>query len=284
MADNSEINISQSLMKELTDYRLGKSCGLVFVEKYLNKNFELFKPSPVMALGNFFEFLCIGANTKTGAIPQAEKTGKGELTAPYKRMETQSENFKNFIAYHGIEITSVQEKWIVDGLEGTLDFIGLPTRDIKNKAGEVLIKKGQKFICDIKASGLLDESSRFNDFSWNLDTLSSKERLILQPIHYKFLSKLKYGVEYPFMFLIFSNTNDYDYRSIIFNTTEEDMELHKTFIATTAKWLKYFLKKGFEAKPDYLRCMDCPLKVNCKSYMAIPEITVFELNTNAIEK
>ncbi len=282
MADNSEINISQSLMKELNDYRLGKACGLVFVEKYINKRFDLFKGSQVMALGNFFEFLCIGANTKTGEEPKAERTGKGELTAAYKRMETQAENFKNFIAYHGIKIKSVQEKWIIDGLEGTLDFIGLATRDIKDKDGNILIDKGEEFIVDLKASGLI--SDKFSDFGWHEDRLSEKEKLILQPIHYKFLSKLKFGREYKFMFLIFSNTNDYEYKSMIFNVSEEDMEFHKTFIATTAKWLKYFLKKGFEAKPDYLRCMDCPLKINCKSYMAIPEITVFELNTNAIEK
>ncbi len=236
-----------------------------------------------MKLGNFFEFRCIGANTKTGDIPQPEKTKSGELTAAYKRMETQSENFKNFIAYHGIKITHVQEKWIIDGLEGTLDFIGLATRDIKDPQGNVLIEKGEEFIVDLKASGLIS-GDKWGEYSWNIDTLSTKERLILQPIHYKFLSKLKFGKEYKFMFLIFSTTNDYEYKSILFNVSEEDMELHKTFIGTTAAWLKHYLKKGFKAVPEYLRCMDCPLKTNCKSYMAIPEITVFELNTNPIEK
>lgn len=281
MAD-SEINISQSLMKELNDYRLGKACGLVFVEKYINKRFDLFKGSQVMALGNFFEFLCIGANTKTGEEPQADRTGKGELTAAYKRMETQAENFKNFIAYHGIKVTRVQEKWIVDGLEGTVDFIGLATRDIKDSKGNILIDKGEEFIVDLKASGLI--SDKFSDFGWHEDRLSEKEKLILQPIHYKFLSKLKFGREYKFMFLIFSNTNDYEYKSLIFNVSEEDLELHKTFIATTAAWLKHYLKKGFKAVPEYMRCKECPLKTNCKSFMAIPEITVFELNTNAVEK
>ena len=282
MSDNTEINISQSLMKELNDYRLGKACGLVFVEKYINKRFDLFKGSQVMALGNFFEFLCIGANTKTGEEPQADRTGKGELTAPYKRMETQSDNFKNFIAYHGIKVTRVQEKWIVDGLEGTVDFIGLATRDIKDSKGNILIDKGEEFIVDLKASGLI--SDKFSDFGWHEDRLSEKEKLILQPIHYKFLSKLKFGREYKFMFLIFSNTNDYEYKSLIFNVSEEDLELHKTFIATTAAWLKHYLKKGFKAVPEYMRCKECPLKTNCKSFMAIPEITVFELNTNAVEK
>lgn len=282
MADNSEINISQSLMKELNDYRLGKACGLVFVEKYINKRFDLFKGSQVMALGNWFEMECIGANTKTGEKPKPETTGKGELTAAYKRMETQADNFKNFIAYHGIKVTRVQEKWIVDGLEGTVDFIGLATRDIKDSKGNILIDKGEEFIVDLKASGLI--SDKFSDFGWHEDRLSEKEKLILQPIHYKFLSKLKFGREYKFMFLIFSNTNDYEYKSLIFNVSEEDLELHKTFIATTAAWLKHYLKKGFKAVPEYMRCKECPLKTNCKSFMAIPEITVFELNTNAVEK
>lgn len=282
MGNNSEINISQSLMKELNDYRMGKSCGLVFVEKYINKKFELFEPSDSMKIGNFFEFLCIGANTKTGKEPQPERTSKGELTAPYKRMEAQADNFKNFIAYHGIKIKSVQEKWVIDGLEGTIDFIGLATRDIKTPSGEVLIEKGEEFICDIKSSGLL--ADKFSEYGWHTDKLSEKERLILQPIHYKFLSRLKFGKEYKFLFLIFSTTNEFEYKPLLFNTSEEDMELHKTFIATTAAWLKHYLKKGFKAVPEYMRCKECPLKTNCKSFMAIPEITVFELNTNAVEK
>lgn len=283
MAENSEINISQSLMKELNDYRLGKSCGLVFVEKYINKNFKLFKPSKAMSLGLWFEYMAIGSTTKTDEIPQAEYLKDGKtLTQAYKNAEAQVENFKNFMSFHGIKIVSVQEKWIVDGLEGTLDIKALATRDIKDSNGIVLVEKGEEFIIDLKFSGTLDD--KFSDFGWHLDRLSEKEKLILQPIHYKFLSRLKYGREYKFMFLLFSSTNDYDYRSILFNTTEEDMELHKTFITTTAAWLKHYLKKGFKAKPDYLRCMDCPLKTNCKSYLAIPEVTVFELNTNAVEK
>ena len=283
MADNSEINISQSLMKELNDYRLGKSCGRVFVEKYINKRFDIFLPTKVMQLGNFFEYKCIGATTKTNNIPQPDYLKDGKtLTEPYKKAMSQVDNFKNFIAYYGIEITSVQEKWVIDGLEGTLDFIGLATRDIKDKDGNVVISKGEKFICDIKFSGMINDA--YSEFGWNTSRLSEKERLILQPIHYKFLSKLKYGIEYKFLFLIFSSTNEYEYKSILFNTTEEDMELHKTFIATTAAWMKHYLKKGFKEVPEYMRCKDCPLKVNCKSYMAIPEITVFELNTNAIEK
>ena len=280
--EKSEINISQSLMKELNDYRMGKSCGLVFVEKYINKRFDLFSPSASMALGNWFEYRCIGANTKTGEVPQPEKTSKGELTADYKRMENQAENFKNFMSFHGIKIVSVQEKWVVDGLEGTLDIKALATRDIKDSDGKTLIEKGEEFIIDLKASGLLTD--KWGDYSWNEETLSTKEKLILQPIHYKFLSRLKYGKEYKFMFLVFSTKNDYEYKSILFNVSEEDMELHKTFISTTAAWLKHYLKKGFKAVPEYMRCKECPLKTNCKSFMAIPEITVFELNTNAVEK
>ena len=270
-------------MKELNDYRLGKACGRVFVEKYINKRFDLFPPSESMAAGNYFEYLCIGANTKTGEVPQPKYLKDGKtLNEAYKRILSQADNFKNFIAYYGIEIVSVQEKWIVDGLEGTVDFIGKATRDIKDKNGNILIEKGEEFIADLKLSGLI--SDKWNDFGWHEDKLSEKERLILQPIHYKFLSKLKYGREYKFMFIIFSPANDYEYKSLIFDVSEEDLELHKTFIATTAAWLKHYLKKGFKEVPEYMRCMDCPLKTSCKSFMAIPEITVFELNTNAVEK
>lgn len=283
MANNSETNISQSLMKEIYDYRMNKACGLVLVEKYINKNFDLFKPSKVMELGNFFEYKAIGATTKSNKVPQPEYLKDGKtLTQAYKYAEAQVENFKNFMSFNSIKIVSTQEKWVVDGLEGTLDIKALATIDIKDSSGNILIQKGEEFIIDLKFTSTIND--KYSDFGWHLDRLSEKDKLILQPIHYKFLSRLKYGKEYKFMYLLFSSANDWEYKSILFNTSEEDIELHKTFIASTARWLKKFLKEGFKAKPEYERCLECPLKTNCKSFMAIPEITVFELNTNAVEK
>ncbi len=299
-----KVKITQSLMKEFYDYYHGNQCGLIFEEKYIHKNYEKFPSSDVQKLGLWFEYQCIGATTKQSKIPEAERNKKGgELTAAYKRMETQVKNFKMFMNYYGIEILEVQPKWDVgemiieidgkngekishpiDGLEGTLDILCRAkidikaTYEVKNDKGkvtesqqEVVIKAGQKFICDIKSTGLLDD--KWSDFSWNLDNLHTKDKIIRQPIHYKFLSYLKHGESLPFLFLLFSTTNDYDYRSILFNIDEDThFKEHKEFIVWTDKWLKYTMKKGFVARPEFLRCMDCPLKVTCKHFQGVPKI------------
>jgi len=299
-----KVKITQSMMKEFYDYIHGEQCGLVFHEKYIKKNYDLFPPSDAQATGNFFEYMCIGATTKSSKVPQAEKTAKGEFTAPYKRMMTHVQNFKLFMSTYGIKQIGVQDKWevgetvlqlkgnndeiieyTVDGLEGTLDLECIAEKDIyanftvKDDAGKVIkvdkqvvIRSGQKFILDIKTTGLLED--KWSPYGWNLDTLHTKDRIIRQPIHYKFLSKLKHGESFPFLFLLFSQTNDYDFRSILFNIDDDaQFEEHKRFIIWTDKGVKYHLKKGFEAKPEFLRCHNCPMKIGCKYFMAVPEIT-----------
>ena len=303
-----KVIITQSTIKAYQDYHLGNECGLVFVEKYINKRYDLFPPSDSMQVGNWFEYQCLGATTKSDLIPQPEKTKSGELTAPYKRMQSHINNFKLFMTQYGIEIVSVQEKlkvgetiieiedkntgeivpFNIDGLEGTTDAICRATKDIygfydtKDEGNKrviktdesVIIKAGEKFIMDVKTSGLL--SDKFSDFGWHLDYLSGKEKIIRQPIHYKYVSELIYGKQYPFLFLLFSQTNEYDFRSILFNIDEDQhIKEHKERIVWTNKWIKYHLKKGFKANPDVVRCHDCPLKVGCKHFAAVPKIQIF---------
>lgn len=301
-----KVFITQSMMKDFYEYHNGNQCGLIFVEKYINKNYEKFPPSDSQAVGNWFEYKCIGATTKQSKVPQPEKTAKGELTAPYKRMEAQVQNFKNFMSIYGIEIVSVQEKltiedvtiildndngeqvpFKIDGLEGTTDVICKAKYDIKGifevkddfgkvvrVEEQVIIYAGEEFILDIKTTGLLDD--KWNDYGWDLSNLHNKEKLIRQPIHYKYLTELKYGKQYKFLFLLFSQSNDYDFRSIIFNIDEDQhIKEHKEFIVWTNRWIKYHLKNGFKAVPDVVRCHSCPIKLGCKHFMAVPKIQIY---------
>lgn len=303
-----KVIITQSMMKAYQDYHIGNECGLVFVEKYINKRFDLFPPSDVQKLGLYFEHQCLGAMAKNDNVPEPERTKSGELTAPYKRMEAQVKNFKLFMAQYGFEIVSVQEKlkvgettieiedkgtgelipFVIDGLEGTTDSIFRATKDVygfyevkdeKNQRvlkieESIIINKGEEFICDLKSTGLL--SDKWNEYGWHLDSLSNKEKLVRQPIHYKYVSELIYGKQYKFLFLLFSQTNEYDFRSILFNIDEDQhIKEHKERIVWTNKWIKYHLKKGFKANPDVVRCHDCPLKAGCKHFAAVPKIQIF---------
>jgi hypothetical protein len=293
-----EIRMSQSMMKEIfelvllyhikrpnlnrtTDLELNIKrnpdpdvCGLVFVEKYINGRFDLFTASESMSMGVWFEYQCIGATTKRDKVPQPVYLKDGKtLSVPYKRMEKQVENYKNFIKFYGIEVIEVQPKWIVDGLEGTLDMLCRATKDIKDKDNVIIIKAGEEFICDIKSSGLLND--KWSPYGWDIESLSSKEKIIRQPLHYKFLSILKYGYEMKFLYLLFSTTNENDYRSILFQSDSDHIEQHKEFIAWCSQWLNHFIKKGFDANPDVLRCGDCPIKIGCKHFAHVPKIQTF---------
>lgn len=275
MSKNQEVKITQSLLKGLYDYKQGNECGLVFEKKFIEGRFDLFPPSDTQGIGTWFEYEVTKAIPKNGVIPQPKRTQKGELTAAYKTIEGQIKNFKLFMMQYGIKIIEAGIDVEVDGMKGTFDLICEATMDIWDADGVLRINKGQRFIIDIKTTGLLDD--KWSDYGWHLDTLSKKHRIILQPIHYRFLSELKYGERYPFIFLLFSNTNDTDFRAIFFDISDEDIEFHKEFIIKSTKWLAHYMKKGFEAKPDVVRCSNCPLKVGCKHFQAVPKITYFLL-------
>jgi len=271
----SKIKITQSLLKSLYDYKNGHECGLVFEKKFIEGRFDLFSPSDVQNIGTWFEYETTKVIPKNGKIPQPEKTQKGELTAPYKKMQTHINHFKMFMSVYGIKILEAGIDIEVDDMKGTFDLICLAEKDIYDENNALRVKAGQKFIIDIKTTGLLDD--KWNEYGWNLETLHKKHRIILQPIHYIFLSELKFGERYPFIFLLFSNTNENDYRAIFFDVSNEDIQYHKEFIIKSVKWLEYYMKKGFEARPDVIRCSNCPLKVGCKHFAAVPKIQYFLL-------
>lgn len=304
-----KVIVTQSMMKDFYEYYQGNMCGLVFEKKYLEKKYELFPPSLPQQIGNWFEYQAIGANTKTGKIPQAETTARGELTAPYKKMQPHIDNFHKFMNYYGIEIVSVQtdlevgetiieipnnqtgeiSEFKIDGMNGTTDVICKAKFDIKGiqeffddfgnldrvEENIPIIKAGEEFILDIKTSGLLEDFK--SPYGWKISNLSTKEKLVRQPIHYKYLTELKYGKQYKFLFLLFSQTNDYDFRAILFNIDEkEHIDDHKGRIVWTDKWVKYYIKKGFKPYPSVINCHDCPLKVGCKHFAAVPKIQIFD--------
>lgn len=275
-----QIYITQSLIKSLLKYIEKEECGLIFEKKFLENRFDLFPPSDAMALGTWFEYCATKALPKNGVIPQPERTSKGELTAAYKKAEAQLDNFKKFMTFYGIKILEAGVDVVFDGLKGTYDIICLATRDIIDEHGTVRVKANQKFIIDTKFSGMLDD--RWSEFGWNLETLNKKVNLIMQPIHYMYLSELAFGERYPFVFLLFSSTNEKDFRAIFFDVSDEDIERHKELIYKTGVKLKKIMEKGFKARPDVLRCAECPIKVGCKHFEAVPKLQYFLLtNPNA---
>jgi len=268
----SKLKITQSMLKSFVDYKNGSVCGLVFKAQYMDK--VEFPSSDVQVRGQVFEYLATGAKTKFGHIPEIKRTAKGEPTEPYAKIIEQSKRFPKIMKEFGFKTIGIGEIWSTEDAEGTLDLQVITTRDIHINDGmnDILIPKGTKCIIDIKTSGLLDD--KWNPMGWHLDFLSEKEKLMQQPVHYKWLGKQIKGEDYPFFFMLFSNTNTYDCRIILVNVDESTIERHTETIEKAQKVISAEIKKGFEPHPSIANCKDCILQSNCSYFTDIPPINV----------
>jgi len=269
-----EVPITQSLIKELTSYKEGKLCGLQFEAKFIKG--MLFPSSPVQQLGQWFEYEATGALPKNKLIPLAESTKKGEPTAPYRLMQKQIENWNRLKERYMIKMISVGRKISVydkglvpNPLEGTTDF----------EAEMTDFRTGKHYpytLNDIKTTGLM--WNKWDDMGWDLDNLSNKFRIILQPIFYKFISIMERGEEPVFHFFLFSNTNETDHRILRFNIdTELHIQLLRVSIQDSFKDLEHGMKNGWIPRPSVKDCANCPLKTSCEHYTDTPFIEIFNL-------
>jgi hypothetical protein len=296
------MKVSQSLIKGLQDYILGKECGYVFKAKYLDSRFDLFPPSDAQNVGAWFEYMATGSIPKNGAIPQPEymkrgkdENGNPELTAPYRLMKKQVDNFNKTMEMYGFEVLrvgedvkvllpdSVEEFGFEVFLTGTLDIRARATKDIYSEYGEfrkkkkvLVAKEGQVVIIDLKATGLLED--KWSEFGWQLDNLGNKTKLITQPIHYKYIDMLNFGEEPPFLFLLFSTTNELDARIIDFRVDESTFDRHLDDIKNTVLRVAEINKYGVKAKPELKKCSLCPLASDCQFRAEAPPISVFYLD------
>jgi hypothetical protein len=296
------MKVSQSLIKGLQDYILGKECGYVFKAKYLDSRFDLFPPSDAQNVGAWFEYMATGSIPKNGAVPQPEymkrnkdENGNPELTAPYRLMKKQVDNFNKMIEMYGFEIlrvgedvkvllpNSMEEFGFEVFLTGTLDIRARATKDIYAEYGEfrkkkkvLVAKEGQVVIIDLKATGLLED--KWSEFGWQLDNLGNKTKLITQPIHYKYIDMLNFGEEPPFLFLLFSTTNELDARIIDFRLDESTFDRHLDDIKNTVLRVAEINKYGVKALPNLKKCTECPLAPNCQFKAEVPPISVFYLD------
>ena len=289
------MNISQSLLKSLLDYRNGKECGLIFKAKYIDGRYDLFPPSDAQNVGAWFEYKCTGSIPKNGTVPQPEymKRGKDEngmpqLTAEYRLMNEHIANFHRMMDKYGFELIRAGED-IRSLLPNSLDKYGedvwlTGTLDIRAKATATIystyentkvcvVEAGQEVIIDMKTTGLLDD--KWSDFGWELGNLSNKVKLVTQPVHYKMIEKMNKGVDIPFLFMLFSTRNGKDARIIDFKIDDIAYDEHNAFIEIGVENMLYLKQHGFKATPSLEKCSDCPLRDSCEFRATTAPITIF---------
>jgi hypothetical protein len=135
-------------------------------------------------------------------------------------------------------------------------------------------KSSTSALIDIKYTSLFDD--KFNEYGWHTESLVYKSKLLLQPIHYKFLMSQLSGVEnMPFYFFIFSAKDPEKAKIIKVNIQEEHINLHGSItIPKMLKYVDYHFKnpEALEPRPSFLRCKECAFNDNCDKKTTVPLI------------
>jgi len=250
------MKISQSMMKSYVDYLNGKECGLLFKGKYIDKNVET-TPSPAMKEGIYFEYLATGALPRTNVVPEPERTVKGQLTTAYERIVKASQLFKDIIAHYKIKILRVGYVVSTDEMTGIIDIWGE--------------WDGKPVIIDLKYSGLLDD--KWNELGWETESLTMKDSLMIQGVHYKLLVKESLGIDdVPFYYFVFNSKDATDMKIIKQNVDPDKFYFHKENVLKMRSSILRDIEKGFKAYPDYRVCKDCPLSSTCSMRAEYPKV------------
>lgn len=254
-------------MKEWTDYVLiseGKkapkgyrNCGLYVKAKYIDKIEMKEEPSDAMKEGIYFEYLATGSLPRSGEVPEPEKTMKGQLTTAYQRVVAASELFKKIVKHYQIKINKTGYTVSTDNMTGILDIWAE--------------WNGQPCIIDLKYSGLIDD--KWNELGWDTESLSMKDSLMIQGVHYKILIKDALGLDVPFYYFIFNSKNATDMKIIEEVVDVDKFDFHRQAVMNTKASIEKHIDKGFNAFPDFRYCKDCPLFENCQHKAEYPTIT-----------
>ena len=260
------MKISQSLMKEWTDYILisekkktpnsHKNCGLYVKAKYIDKIDLKEEPSDAMKEGIYFEYLATGALPRSGETPEPERTMKGQLTTAYQRVEKAAQLFKSIVKHFQIKILKTGYVVSTDIMTGIIDIWAE--------------WNGKPCIIDLKYSGLIDD--KWNELGWDTESLPMKDSLMIQGVHYKLLVKESLGLDVPFYYWIFNSKDSSDMKIIEEIVDEDKFTFHKEIVEKTLSSIERELERGFKAFPDFRYCKDCPLFANCPKKAEYPTI------------
>ena len=255
-------NLSQSLLKAYVDYydENVKGCGLQIRKQYFEK---LPTPSSEAAkLGIYFEYKATDYVREGDPIPQPKMvyagTAKEKFAVDYERAADSALLFKDIVKKHNIEILKVGEYMTHDGCSGI--------SDIRAKW------KGEECIIDLKYSALIED--KWNEYGWHTESLVYKSKQLLQPIHYKYLIKKTMGIEdIPFYYFIFSSKDPKKAKIIKTNIQPEHIQLHEdVFVPKMKSYIDFHYNnpEKLEARPNYIRCLECPFYDTCDKKADVP--------------
>lgn len=276
--------ISQSFIKDYRDYVAGNECGNIIIEKYIEGRLIEDDEPGAKDLGAYFEYIATGALPKSGKIPEPQymqaplKKKKAEdllpedMLSPYRKAYKSGMQFKQFIADIGLKIIEVGRKKTKGRFDGVID---LKCEVIEVKPGYTW-KVGDKIVIDLKYSGLVgDTVPARNKHGWNWSP-AQKEYHGTQAKHYHMITNL------PFYFLIFQSNQKEEDDPIIkfFYVPVDEHMIERHVIEANELYDKFVFEStiGFVPRPSYNKCIDCPLRDNCKDKHDVPVPVEVDLN------
>ena len=254
----SDMKISQSLMKAYEAYVFGNECGLVIKDQYIDGNYYTpDDPDDPRNMGTWFEFQCTGALPKSGKIIEPERlasgANKGDLKAKYRVLQDQHHVYLNIMKSYGFQIVEVNKTIVSGDLSGVVDIVAK--------------KDGKICFIDLKTTGNIND--KWSDYGW--DEIEDKPAATIQAVHYKVLGMLTYDQEPDFYFMVFSTVKATDAKIYKVEVDKDRFTKHIEKI----KFIKQqLLSEPLEARPDYNRCGSCVLadKYKCEYKITVPEI------------
>lgn len=256
----NKFNISCSFLKGFQEVDTGNMCGLYFKASYIDKTIP-FKDRPAFKLGQWFEYMCTGATLRDGKIPEAEYTAKKELTAPYKKLLSQSIIFKDYISRNNIS-------GITTGRVLQYNFEGYNVKGIF----DVDYEKDNMFnIIDIKTSGYLN--NKWEPMGW-VD-IEKKRFLTIQSVGYIWLVHkcLNIPIEkINFKFYVVDSGSEFERKIFDIKVTESYLEWFERQIRFTYKSIEHNEVLGWNSTENYIHCQGCELKETCEYRLFHPDV------------
>lgn len=258
-----KISISQSLIKDWWDYKEEKYCGLMFEAVHIFKTAQIKETEP-MKIGKRFEYECIGSLNRDGSKPGLVLTKYGKPVAKMKYILEQVIPFTNALKKYKVTDIKINQKLKYDA--GEYFISAYP--DMICKFG------GMPVIIDIKTTSMLGSKSvKYEDYGFDIETLASKKKLTIQPIHYKYAAIETLHVEnIPFYWWIYSTTGSGDALFIEAVVSQELLAGHINVMDEIYSEITDELSIGLKPYPSVKMCRDCPLFDSCKSKTTVPEI------------
>lgn len=273
-------HVTQSFLKSWREYAAGLECGNMIKAMFVDgRLFDNVDEPGAMELGTFFEFELSGALPKSGIPPKPKLNKDGSLSAAYEVARHNAKRIRLMLEDDmGLKIIKAGWHATKGRYSGTIDLVVEVTRPLILEGVEW--KEGDRFVIDIKYSGLIgDQTPGYNKLGWKWTPIQ-KEYHGTQAKQYHFISEL------PHYFLVVQSNApektimEKPAKVKFFYTPVSKAMIDQHIMEGNAAFEAFQDQAavGFIPHPNYDRCAACPLFNECEDKHTFPRPEVIDLN------